>query len=442
MGIVLWYLLAGIPACFAQVAVSAPIVNTVKRKINPNLKALAEWHREGTPDPDNPTSGGKSGGILEGSSRSGKTISSVDHIINLCAKSKRPLVINVFKKTYASFKTTLYHDFSNRLTAFGAPNPFLGKKEVSSFYLFGSKITFLGADSADETILGAGCDYAYFNEMLDIPQSIFDQVEMRCRRFWWGDYNPKATMHWVFDKIHKRKDVGFLRTTFRDNPFISKAEKRKILSYCPYHPDDQDKHEKERRPHPINVEAGTADDYMWNVYGLGVRCAPEGLIFQNVTWIKSFPTNIERIYWGSDFGYTNSPSTLVKLGVEGNNLYLEMKFHAPTPTPKDYIDAVKLHNPDGTTWADSADPGYILKARQAKLKVYAVKKFPESINFGIALLKGYKIHIVDCQEFRDEQANYKYREVNGIKTDDPIDDFNHLWDAARYAALSNLIRSK
>jgi phage terminase large subunit len=67
-----------------------------------------------------------------------------------------------------------------------------------------------------------------------------------------------------------------------------------------------------------------------------------------------------------------------------------------------------------------------------------VNKFAGSITYGISLLKKFKIHIVDCPEWRKEQANYKFREINGIKLDEPIDDFNHLWDAARYAALSNL----
>lgn len=424
--ILLWLSLPGITSSVAlalapPAAVSQPI-------INPNLQFLKDSFVSK-----------KSGVILEGSSRSGKTWSSVDFIILLCAHAKDPLTINIIKETYNSFKTTLYEDFNRRLPMYGQKSPFEGKKEVASFFLFGSKINLLGADS-DSTMHGVGCDFLYFNEMLDVPKAVFDQAEQRCRRFWWGDYNPKATMHWVYDKVNKRRDVGFLKTTFLDNPFISDAEKRKILSYEPTHPDDRNLLEADRRPHPVNITDGTADDYMWNVYGLGLRSAPEGLVFQNVTWIKEFPANIEKIFWGADFGYTNSPTTLVKLGIDGKNLYLEKKFHAPTPSAQDFIDALLQHNPNGVTWADSADPGYILKARHAKLKVYAVKKFPESITFGISLLKEYKIHIVDCAEWRTEQSNYKFREVHGIRLDEPIDDFNHLWDAARYAALSNLIK--
>jgi hypothetical protein len=68
-----------------------------------------------------------------------------------------------------------------------------------------------------------------------------------------------------------------------------------------------------------------------------------------------------------------------------------------------------------------------MDSRRAGLKVMAVNKFPGSINYGISLLKKFKIHIVDCDEFREEQGNYKYREINGIKLDEPIDDFNHCF---------------
>jgi len=61
-------------------------------------------------------------------------------------------------------------------------------------------------------------------------------------------------------------------------------------------------------------------------------------------------------------------------------------------------------------------------------------------------LKKYKIHLVDSGDkketdlaVRKEQSNYKFKEINGIQLDEPIDDFNHFWDSLRMAALSNRI---
>jgi phage terminase large subunit len=91
--------------------------------------------------------------------------------------------------------------------------------------------------------------------------------------------------------------------------------------------------------------------------------------------------------------------------------------------------------------ADCAEPGFISAARSAGYRVMAVRKFPGSINYGIAVLKNYRLHIVKNRFYHEvlkEQSNYKYKQVNGISLDEPIDDFNHFWDAVRYAAMSNL----
>lgn len=435
-----------------------------KHYISPNLKHLVSCLKEG-----------KSGASLEGSSRSMKTWSGIDFLIYICSKVENNADIKIIKETYNSFKTTLYDDFNRRLPQYGIPSPFAGKKEVNQFYLFGNKISLLGADS--ETVLhGVGSDYLFFNEMLDIPEPVFNQLEMRCRKFWWEDHNPKATVHWVYDKICSRPDVGFLKTTFRDNIFISEPERRKILSYQPIsaskiakflgpekvgvdkakqydikkNPAKFPKEDIEELIRCINNERNhTADDYMWDVYGEGKRSAPEGLIFRNVTWIDHYPTDIELEYYGSDIGQTSSPSTAVKIGVDRiatedntGNMYIECLGYEPTASTIDYARFIgNAFTKQQTVWADCAEPGFIASARTAGYRVMAVKKFPGSISYGIGILKNYRLHIVKNRFYHEvlkEQSNYKYKQVNGISLDEPIDDFNHFWDAVRYAAMSNL----
>jgi phage terminase large subunit len=267
-------------------------------------------------------------------------------------------------------------------------------------------------------------------------------MEMRCRRFWWGDYNPRTTMHYLYDKVETRDDVGFLATTFLDNPYISKNERRKILSYEPTHPEDRLLIQSKRRPHPTNIKNGTADDYMWNVYGLGLPSSPEGLIFQHVTWIKEWPDSVEKIYYGNDFGWENNPTAIVKVGQSGRNLYLQKMFYEPTASTNQYLPMLEAL-PKGFNGGLVADPGgggagMISEARRKGFRVLSANKFAGSILYGIGVMKKFKIHIVDCPEWRKEQANYKRRIVNGVKLDEPVDAFNDLWDAARYVALTFL----
>lgn len=394
--------------------------------INPNLQFLWDsWN------------GDKTGVGQEGSSRSGKTWADIDFTVWLCSKVETRATINIIKETYRSFKTTLYDDFNRRLPMYGISSPFVDRQDVNTFKLYGNKINLMGADS-ESVYSGVSCDYFWMNEALDISEEVFNQSEQRCRKFWWADWNPKVTEHWVYDRICKRSDVGFIKTTFLDNPYVSAIEKKKILGYEPTHPDDREKPVKERRPHPYNIKEGTADDYMWNVYGLGLRSAPEGLVFQHVTYVDKFPP-IEQVYYGMDFGYTNNATTLVKGGVIGKDLFLEKLVYEPTDSPDkvaDLLDGLGLKRQ--LVWADSANSGFISTLQRKGFNVRPVSKPPDSIKFGVGLMKNYRINLVDCPEWRREQLGYKWRMVNGKSLNEPIDAFNDLWDASRYLVMVNL----
>lgn len=431
----------------------------------------------------------KSGVVLEGSSRAFKTISSIDFIVYLCSKVETGSVINIMKETYTSFKTTIYNDVDWRFPQFGLRSPFQGKKEVKSFMLFGNKITLIGADS-ESAQLGVGCDYLYINEALSVSKDVRNQALQRCRKFWWMDYNPSAAEHDIYTQTIGRKDVGFLKTTYKDNHQIAPSERTQIESYQPLElsliaifygsQDDDDKvkyaaiqkalkYNTDTNPDkfPVsdcrelarcktNESTGTADKYKWMVYGLGERMAPEGLIFPRVGWIKEFPKDCPNIYWGQDFGYTVDPSTLVKVGIDkiaepGSdykpNMYLQSMFYQPTPTANDYIALLEKHaNKEITMWADPSGEyggkGYISEARRAGYNVYAMTPFQGSIEYGLSIMHKYNLHIVDCPEMRKEQLGYckAKAKVNGVMvmTDTPIDANNHaIGDAPRMACISN-----
>ena len=396
--------------------------------VNPNLQFLWDsWN-------DN-----KVGVVQEGSSRSGKTWANIDFLIWLCSNVETKATINIIKETYKSFKTTLYDDFNRRLPMYGLSSPFADKQDVNQFYLFGNKINLLGADNPS-VYAGVGSDYFWVNEALDVAMEVFNQSEQRCRKFWWMDYNPKEIEHWVYDRVCNRGDVGFIKTTFLDNlNWISEPEKRKLLSYESTHPDDRDKPVKQRRPHPTNISEGTADDYYWNVYGLGLRSAPEGLVFQYVNWIPEFP-KAENVYYALDFG-TVDPAALVRGCKKDKDSYFEKIWYGAVESPDKYEGIFQDAGLTKSTaiWCDSADQGTIGYLRRKGWRVLAVNKPAGSIAYGISLLKERRLNIVDCKEWRAEQAGYRKRVVNGITLNEPADRNNHLWDAARYLAMTNFV---
>jgi len=363
----------------------------------------------------------------EGGSRSSKTWDFFHFLVFYCDQFRNQWQeIYCHRDTLTNCRDYTLKDFINCLTVMKVfdPSKLTGVGHKPYYNLFGNHIYFRGLDD-ENNMEGYPSDISFFNELLEVNnEAKIAGIKMRCRKLIVGDWNPKYTDHWAFN-YEGRPNTYFTRTTFRNNKHCPPAVIKEILSY---------------EPTEENIRNRTADDYRWNVYGLGLRSAPEGLIFQHVTFIQKFPTNIEKVYWGIDFGYTMSPTAIAKIGVDGNNLYAECVHYAPTPSSNELIPLLKQLCPDATLWADSADPGMIADCRRAGLKVFAVNKYPGSITHGISIEKQYKIHYVDSPATRKEQSNYKYRSIHGIQLDEPVDDFNHWHDAKRYAIISNLRR--
>ena len=384
------------------------------RIINPNLKQLVTSYK----DPE------VNGCVLEGGSRSGKTWSSIDFLIWLCSKHETKSTIHIVKETYNSFKTTIFDDLKRRLPMYGIiDSPFGRIENISRYNLFGNEIHFLGADSSS-TALGSGCDYLWANETLDIAKTVLDQKEMRCRKFWWYDYNPKELEHHIYTMADNRKDVNFLLTTMLDNPHITKNEKRKILGY---------------EATEQNIKEGTADAYLWNVYGRGERTQLEGAVFINWESITEIPKDAKLLGYGLDFGYTNDPTTLSALYLYNNEIYTKELIYETGLTNPDIARKLIALEIDKSIpiYADSAEPKSIQEIYEFGFNIMPVKKGADSIKFGIDVMKQYKINITaDSINGIKELRNYKWlQDKEGKSLNKPVDSFNHFLDALRYSVM-------
>lgn len=453
-----------------EIDISRKKLNELDDDTNPNYKLLFDSITQQNYETDKKGNSalvsGYRGAALEGSSRSGKTWSGVDIIIWLCLYYEpKGCTINIYRETYNEFKTTLYDDFKRRLDDYALPNPFHKSQEVKSFKIGKSRIYFLGDGKH-----GGGCDYAFFNEMMFISQSVFDQTEMRCRKFWWADYNPSVTDHWFFDKVLPRPDVAFLRTTYLDNKHISPQEINKILSYDPWLPGSYivkngivmcyNKISKKVEPvtstnqpppHPTNIQNGTADEFMHKVYGLGLRGAMKGVIFPYVEWIDKFPEDKAPIY-PNDFGFTTDPNALGKYAEDEYNIWIELLCYEPIETPEALgslltelgIDPAKDIIPcDSSDKYTGENKGTVEMVKGLKqqgfINAYKISK-TKSVMYWLNSMKTKKIHIVKNHLYKEalkEQQNYRMREVNGIAINQPIDKFNHMWDMARYGHIAH-----
>ncbi|NQY30346.1 MAG: terminase [Flavobacteriaceae bacterium] len=436
-------------------------------KTNPNYKLIHQCINSQIFDNKGVIVGGKAGVVLEGSSRSGKTWSWIFIIIYLCTiKHKNESIkINVYREHFADFKKTLFDDFKRVLDLFDLPNKFNNAERVESFKIGDSAIHLLGCDKLKGSGHGSGCDYAIFNEMMYIEQATFKQSIFRCRKLWIGDYNPSFTDHWVFNSVVTRKDVAFLQTTFLDNPFVSFKEKTEILATEPYLPGSYEVTEdailykgkpvtdkNQPPPHPTNIEEGTADEFDWMVYGLGLRGAMKGVIFNQITWIDEFP-DIAHTY-ANDFGFTADPNALVKYAEDEKNIWFELLIYDPIETDEDLSDSfdavgvdkelpITCDSSDKYTGENKGTIEMVKGLKKRGWKASKVKK-TKSIMYWILSMKRKKLHCVKSAHWKyvkKERENYKFKEVNGILINQPIDKYNHCFDAVRYGHISHNTKS-
>jgi len=372
----------------------------------------------------------------EGGSRSSKTWSIFQFFI-VKALAGECFTLTIARSKLTWVKTTLLKDFEAmanlyKLQIIPEINP---NRPEQTYFLNGSEFAFFGLDQPQK-LHGRKQDYFWLNEVMEIDKKSFDQLEMRTTKQGIIDYNPSNDAHWVFD-LQKRPDVALIKSTQLDNPFLDETIRAKILSYDP--------------SNPINVQNGTADQYMWDVYGLGVPAKLEGVIFSNWDIAEEIPEDAKPIGLGLDFGYTNDPTALIDIYMYNNELYLDELIYQTgllNTSPYPEMDTIskrmsKLEVGYKEITADSAEPKSIAELRNDGWNIQGAKKGGDSVKFGIDLMKGYKIHLTKRSiNLQNEFRKYKWSVApSGKATNIPVDEFNHGIDAARYR-ITKVLGSK
>lgn len=397
---------------------------------------------------------------LEGSSGAAKTWGIIDFIIEYCrinAFDDKRLTIG--RETYRDCMETVMDDFFRRMKMIGFYKEENHKKShPQSYNLFGNRITFVGWSNNGQP--SKRQDVLWFNEILENNEEIFKQYNQRTNELVFCDWNPKVTQHWVYDKILLRDDCHYLHCLMLKNPFLPVGQRDEILRYEPWDPGTYEVIDQEviykgepvstknqPPPHPTNIDNGTADEFMWRVYGLGLRSAAQGIIFKNVVWIDEFPDM--HYDYGMDFGFTTDPTVITKNAEDKNNIWIEYLSYEPMETPDEIHEYAKSVGIDikRPTTADSSDKytgenkgtvEMVKGLRKLGWNITKVNK-TKSVMYWLLSMKRKKIHIVKNQFYRyakKEQENYKMREINGMLINQPIDKYNHGFDSSRYRHMS------
>ena len=360
------------------------------------------------------------GFILEGGSRSGKTWSIIQFLIVYCLQNDKK-IITIGRDTLTDLKDTILPDLLQQLESYGIE--YTHNKSNKQLYIGTNLIRYIGVSDNPNKTHGLRQDIFWLNEIMPIDEFTFDQLEQRTAEFWIMDYNPSSTVHWAYDVADKRDDVSFFKSTVIGNPFAGDKERNKILSY---------------EPTPENELRGTADKFMWEVYGLGLRADAENKIFKEYQYFDELPKEWDYKFYGLDFGFANDPTAVIEVVLNGNNLYVTEHCYSTGLLNRDIAKICAQFDKNTYIMADSAEPKSIQELRSVyNLNIVPAKKGAGSIAEGIKKIKGYKVFLnKKSLNLHKEFQNYSYipkrkTEKNGQKI--PQDKDNHLIDALRYS---------
>lgn len=271
-------------------------------------------------------------------------------------------------------------------------------------------------------------DFDMLNESIrgKCPEGLFKQVTITL--------NPWNERHWIKKRFFDAKndpDILAITTNYKCNEWLDEADLKVF--------------EDMRKNNPRR----------YAVAGLGEWGIVDGLVYEkwreeafdhtSDTWKAEHP-NLVSVF-GLDFGYTNDPSALFcgLLDKANKKLYVFDEMYAEGMSNKKIADTVQeMGYIKERITADSAEPKSIDELKGYGLRVKAALKGKDSIKNGIQWIQDLEIIIHPrCCNFITEISNYTWDvDKFGTKLNVPIDTFNHLMDAMRYALEKHITGSK
>lgn len=259
-------------------------------------------------------------------------------------------------------------------------------------------------DTLDESIRG------------EVPPGLFKQITLT--------FNPWNEHHWLkhrFFDAAPDPDILAMTTNYLCNEWLDAADKKVF---------DTMKRNNPRR---------------YRVAGLGDWGIVEGLVYEkweerlfSIDEVRKTPG--VKSAFGLDFGYTNDPTALFcgLIDTGSKTLWVFDEIYKTGMSNEDIAAAVtEAGYAKERIRADSAEPKSIDRLYALGLtRIRRARKGKDSVSNGIDFIQDYKIFIHPrCTNFLTEIGNYTWDTdtKTGKKLNRPIDDFNHLMDAMRYA---------
>lgn len=236
-------------------------------------------------------------------------------------------------------------------------------------------------------------------------------------------FNPWSERHWLkptfFDEDTKLNNTFSYTTTYRVNEWLDEVD---IARY-----------EDLYRTNPRRARIVCDGD--WGV--------AEGLVFENFEvkefdWVKKLKEK-QVVAHGSDFGFTQDPTTLISTIVDIQNKELwiyDEHYQRGMLTDEIYQMYLDKGLKNAKIIADSAEKRLITEIKRKGISNLKPSiKGQGSIMQGVQFIQGFKIYVhPTCEHTIEELNTYTFeQDKDGNWLNKPIDANNHLMDALRYS---------
>lgn len=360
--------------------------------------------------------------IVQGGKGSSKTISILMLFILLAISKRQNLILSIVAESLPNLKSGAMRDFEKILKAWGLFNQFKINK-TDRTYTFGTNMIEFFSVEGEASRLGSRRTHLYINEASEIRFSTYIELYSRTSAFTIMDYNPRRKF-WAHKELKGQAHVDFLILNFTDNEYIPKNEKNSILWFK--------KKADEGSKYFLNK---------WRVLGLGLLGITEGVIFENWTEAKKVPEGAKYLGAGVDWGFTNDPTTVIKIYRYDGKIYVFVSLYKKGMLNSQIANHIK-NDPElmgGVIIADSAEPKSIAELRAYGISI--VKVSDKGILSGINVMQEFEFVLVGAEAV-EEFTNYCYKtNKSGESLGVPVDDWNHIIDPLRYFITERLAAS-
>jgi len=272
-------------------------------------------------------------------------------------------------------------------------------------------LEFFSADRIDKA-LGARRWLLFANEINSLKYEVFSELARRSE-ITMADFNPTAKF-WLEDKfIPYCQNPIVMKSNYLDNPFLPEHEIIKI----------------EKR---VKLDQNFKRIHIDCEYGVS-----EGLVFENWHQTDTMPERYDNEWYGLDFGFTNSYTSLVQIRQHENKLFIKELFYVRNKLNSEIIQLISqsgVKERHDTIYADSAEPKTIEEIYRAGYNIKPATEAKKNLNDRIDKLKTYDLYVTkDSLNLIRELRNYRWeQDKNGLPTNKPIKIDDHAIDSLGY----------